>query len=383
MRKNLKNHKTYLSPIVSPFRFAGVKEKCLLLYNINTHLFITDNQFITVYFRFISICLISFFIFSMNSTMGKIFTLFFLFISVSYAQTKGCTDRLALNFNSKATENDGGCIYASTKIRVKFTKQLSDSIAETSGLIASENLLWTHNDDQSTTLFGLDTDGKIKKKINLKNVKNDDWEDIDQDSLYFYVGDFGNNYAGNRKDLHILRIEKKSLLTSPAIDTIAFSYENQTDFNLKKPNTTNFDCEAFVVLEDNIYLFTKQWTDEKTSVYSLPKNPGTHVAILKETINVEGLITGATIRPKKEGIVLCGYSSLMQPFVFLLYGYKDNLFLNGNKRKIKLSLLFHQTEAITTKDGFLFYLTNEATKKLFIDNLQELHTIDLSPYLKE
>src|SRR6187402_3307754 len=138
--------------------------------------------------------------------MGKFFTLFFLFLSVSYAQTKGCTDRLAENFKSKATENDGSCTYVSTKIRMKFSKKLSDSIAETSGLIASENLLWTHNDDQSTTLFGLDTDGKIKKKINLKNVKNDDWEDIDQDSLYFYVGDFGNNYAGNRKDLHILRI---------------------------------------------------------------------------------------------------------------------------------------------------------------------------------
>jgi hypothetical protein len=181
-----------------------------------------------------------------------------------------------------------------------------------------------------------------------------------------------------------LRIEKKSLETTvPVIDTIAFSYENQTDFNPKATNTTDFDCEAFVVLDDSIYLFTKQWTAEKTSVYSLPKAPGAHVAKLKETLNVEGLITGATIRPNKEGIVLCGYSSLMQPFIYLLYDYKGNHFVNGNKRKIKLSLLFHQIEAITTEDGKLFYLTNEATKKLFIDNLQELHTIDLSPYLKE
>ncbi|MDR6846201.1 T9SS C-terminal target domain-containing protein [Flavobacterium granuli] len=316
--------------------------------------------------------------------MKKFFILFFLFVSISYAQTKGCSDRLAENFDPKATENNGGCVYASTKIRVKFTKQLSDSIAETSGLIASENLLWTHNDDQSTTLYGMDTKGKIRKKINLEGVKNNEWEDISQDSLYFYIGDFGNNTAGNRKDLHILRIEKKSLLTTaPAIDTIAFSYENQTDFEPKTANTTDFDCEAFVVLEDNIYLFTKQWTAEKTNIYRLPKSPGKHVAKLKEQLNVEGLITGATSRPQKNGIVLCGYSSLMQPFVYLLYGYKNNNFLNGNKRKIKLSLLFHQTEAITTEDGFLFYLTNEATKKLFIDNLQELHTIDLSPYLKE
>src|SRR6187551_1459443 len=113
--------------------------------------------------------------------MGNFFTLFFLFISVSYAQTKGCTDRLAMNYNPKATENDGGCSYVSSKVRVQFSKKLSDSIAETSGLIASENLLWTHNDDNSTTLFGLDTNGKIKKKINLEGVKNIEWEEISQD----------------------------------------------------------------------------------------------------------------------------------------------------------------------------------------------------------
>lgn len=317
--------------------------------------------------------------------MRKTFILFFLFVSVSYAQTKGCTDHLAKNFNPKATENDGSCEYSSARVMVKFTKKLSDSIAETSGLIASENLLWTHNDDLSTTLYGMDTKGQIRKKINLERVKNIEWEEISQDSLYLYIGDFGNNILGNRKDLHILRIEKKSILDpTQVIDTIAFSYENQTDFEPKKEvNTTDFDCEAFVVSKDSIYLFTKQWESEKTSVYILPKKPGTYVAKLKENLNVEGLITGATELPKEKGVVLCGYSHFMQPFVYLLYGYKNNDFLTGNKRKIKISLLFHQIEAITTEDGQLFYLTNEATKKAFIDNPQEIHTIDLSPYLKE
>lgn len=317
--------------------------------------------------------------------MKKIFILFFLFVSVSYAQTKGCTDSLAKNFNPKATENDGSCEYVSTKIRVKFTKKLSDSIAETSGLITSENLLWTHNDDMSTTLYGMDTKGKIKKKINLEGVKNNEWEEISQDSSYLYIGDFGNNIAGNRKDLYILRIEKKSILNpTPAIDTISFSYSNQNDFDTKiEANTTNFDCEAFVVSKDSIYLFTKQWESEKTGVYSLSKNPGTHIAKLKETLNVEGLITGATLLPQEKGVVLCGYSHFLQPFVYLLYGYKNNDFSTGNKRKIKLSLLFHQIEAITTENGLLFYVTNEATKNNFIYNPQEIHQIDLSPYLKK
>ncbi|WP_281239167.1 T9SS C-terminal target domain-containing protein [Flavobacterium praedii] len=317
--------------------------------------------------------------------MLKTILLFLLVVTGSYSQIQGCTDRLAKKFNPKATENNGSCEYTSAKVKAKSTEKLSDSIKETSGLIAFEHLLWTHNDDHDTTLYGLDKKGKIQKKITLQGLKNNDWEEISQDSLYLYIGDFGNNYKGNRKDLRILRVDKKSVLENvPIIDTIAFSYENQTDFNVQKANTTDFDCEAFVVLQDSIYLFSKQWNSEKTSLYSLPKNPGTHIAQLKETLNVQGLITGATVLPMKKGIVLCGYSKMLQPFVYLLYDYKNNDFSAGNKRKIKIELPFHQVEGIASEDGKVFYLTNEATvKKPFVNTPQQIHSIDLSPYLKE
>jgi hypothetical protein len=317
--------------------------------------------------------------------MQKIFIFFFLVQTGTYAQVPGCTDRLAKNFDPKATLNNGSCLYASAKVKSESVQKISDSISETSGLIAFENLLWTHNDDQDTTLYELDTKGRIKKKINLQGLKNTDWEAISQDSSYLYIGDFGNNHKGNRKDLQILRIQKKSIpMPTPVIDTISFSYVNQTNFAIQKANTTDFDCEAFVVLQDNIYLFTKQWTTQKTSVYSLPKNPGTHVAQLKETLDVQGLITDATALPKRKGIVLCGYSKMLQPFVYLLYDYKNNDFSTGNQRKIKIALPFHQIEGITTEDGSLFYLTNEATiKKPFVNTPQQIHSIDLSPYLKE
>ena len=316
--------------------------------------------------------------------MSKIILLIFLIATGSYAQNKGCTDRYAKNFNAKATQNNGDCKYASAKVKATFFSKLSDSIKETSGLIAFEKLFWTQNDDHDTTLYGLDTKGQIKKKIKLK-IKNNDWEAISQDSLYLYIGDFGNNYKGNRKDLRILRIEKKSILTTaPVIDTIAFSYSNQKDFTDRKQNTTDFDCEAFVVLQDSIYLFTKQWTTEKSSVYCFSKKSGTHTAQLKETLNVQGLITDATVLPKKKGIVLSGYSKMLQPFVYLLYDYKNNTFLTGNQRKIKITLPFHQIEGIATNDGLLFYLTNEATiKKPFVNTPQQMHSVDLSLYLKE
>ena len=195
---------------------------------------------------------------------------FFLFVTTTYSQISGCTDSLASNFNPNATNNNGNCQYKFTKIKPQSSLKLSDTLIETSGLIAFDNLFWTHNDDHDTRIYGLDSNGKIQKKINLEKVKNNDWEEISQDNTFIYIGDFGNNYRGNRTDLHILRIEKNSFLSNnPVIDSISFSYSNQTDLTLQKENTTDFDCEAFVVSNDSIYLFTKQWTTKKTSVYVL------------------------------------------------------------------------------------------------------------------
>jgi hypothetical protein len=313
--------------------------------------------------------------------MKNVFLIFFLSVTFTYSQNFGCTDSLAKNYNSNATINNGSCKYNPTKIKTESTQKLSDSILETSGLIAFNNLFWTHNDDHDTTIYGLDSNGKIQKKIKLEKVKNTDWEEISQDSSYIYIGDFGNNYQGNRKDLHILRIEKESfLLNKPQIDTISFSYSNQTDFTIQKENTTNFDCEALVVSQDKIYLFTKQWTQKKTSVYELPKTPGNYMAQFKETLNVNGLITGGTQIENK--IILCGYSKTLMPFVYIISNDKNYVFLNANKRKIKLSLPFHQIEGIATFDRKLFYLTNESlVRKPFLNVTQEIHSVDLRSYL--
>lgn len=311
--------------------------------------------------------------------------LFFLFsISSIYGQISGCTDSSAKNFNPNATNNDGSCLYSNTTIKPKSNLKLSDTLMETSGLIAFDHLLWTHNDDHDTTIYGLDSNGKTLKKIKLDKVKNTDWEEISQDSSYIYLGDFGNNSQGNRTDLHILRIEKKSfLLNQPVVDTISFFYSNQTDFTLKKSNTTDFDCEAFVVSQDSIYLFTKQWSQKKTNIYVLPKQPGNHIAQLKKTLNVKGLITGATLLASKKEIVLCGYTKKLKPFLYLLYDYTNTNFSIANHRKIKLALPFHQVEGIATFDGKLFYLTNESFIRKPIANIpQQMHTVDLSSYLK-
>jgi len=299
----------------------------------------------------------------------------------------GCTDALASNFDPSATSNDGCCTYDTAYIAPEKTMELPVELEETSGLILWDGYLWTHNDNSDTRLYGLDpATGKVKRTHILWKVENYDWEEISQDEAYIYVGDFGNNGSGDRQDLHILRVEKNSLKSGkPSIDTIWFSYSDQTDSSPAGPNQTDFDCEAFVVTSDSIYLFTKQWLSGSTTIYALSKEPGEYVAQRRNTLDVGGLVTGATYLEEKGLVVLCGYSGLSQPFLYLLYDYPEQEFFSGNKRRINLALLFHQVEGIATEDGSTFYISNEYSgfRSSGFQNTQKLHVFDLDPFLRK
>ncbi len=305
-----------------------------------------------------------------------VFLLFFL--TAAKAQISGCTDPKANNYNASANNNDGSCTYNGANISPAISKNLGTELTETSGLIFWNNSLWSHNDDSNNKLYSLDTaTAAVIQSYTLTNTINYDWEEISQDSTYIYVGDFGNNGNGNRTDLHILRVEKASLLSNnPLIDTINFIYSNQTNFAATGANNTDFDCEAFLVTTDSIYLFTKQWVSEKTSIYALPKQPGSYTATLRGTINIQGLATGITYFESKRLAVICGYSKTLQPFFYLLYDFKNHDFGNGNKRKVTINLAFHQIEGIASSNGLKYYASNEKFNALNIP--QKLHTFDLS-----
>jgi hypothetical protein len=362
------NNASYARRIIysSPFSIINEHEQQLRIY---------ENRAIAV--NFLSCCMSRFLCF-----------IYFVCLTISWsdinAQINGCTDPQATNFNSQATQNDGSCQYGAGTVAPVSTLSLDSNLIETSGLIFWNDQLWSHNDNTDTNLYTIDTlTAQVNQHYALSGVVNYDWEEISQDSEYVYIGDFGNNVSGNRTDLKILRIEKNSLLNNvPQIDTLFFSYADQIDFTATGNNSTDYDCEAFIVSHDSIYLFTKQWVSNKTSLYVIPKLPGTYSATLKSTYDVQGMITGATFLESERLIVLCGYTNLLQPFLTLLYDYLGSEFFSGNKRKLNVSLPFHQTEGIATNNGLKYYLSNESfIQAPFINNPQKLHILDLTTYL--
>ncbi len=261
------------------------------------------------------------------------------------------------------------------KIKANQSHQLDNQLHETSGLIKFNNRFWTHNDDTDCNLYALDTiTGAILETYKLPNKKNTDWEEIAQDETHFYVGDFGNNAVGNRQDLHILKVAKQSVLErKPSIEHIDFSYSNQTDFETQKPNQTNFDCEAMIVVGDSIFLFSKEWKSKQTTIYTLPKTAGKYSASKKNSFNIKGLVCGASFYEPKNQLALCGYTRNGRPFATVFSDFEGTNFFAGKNIKYKLKPRFQQIEAITTSDGKTYTITNEKLKFLWINRAQKIH----------
>jgi hypothetical protein len=301
------------------------------------------------------------------------------------SQVAGCNDKAALNYNPKASINNGSCIYAPLSVTPTLKFVLPPMLLENSGMIFWKNLLWHHNDSGGdAAIYGMDTlNNTIKRRVTIKNAFNIDWEDIAQDDTHIYVGDFGNNSNGARPNFKIYKIAKKDITDttgniSLTAGIIKFNYDDQPAKPVSVPaNTTNWDCEAMIVYKDKLYLFTKQWKGNKTVLYELSKNTGEQVARRKDSLDVGGLITGADIQLQNSRVVLTGYNSSGQRFIYLLYGYKENNFLGGNKRKIILNGP-SQLESVTFINEKYIFLGSES----FSIVKQRLETLNLEEFFK-
>ncbi len=249
--------------------------------------------------------------------------------------------------------------------QVTLVTPLQSSLDETSGLIYLNQKLITHNDSGGKPfLYELDSvSGNVSRIVVVGNATNIDWEDLCYDDTYIYIADFGNN-NGSRTNLKVYRILISDYFTSVndtvTADTIHFSYSDQTDFTSSQ-YSTNFDAEALISYNDSLYIFTKNWGNNRTNIYALPKMPGTYQINKIDSINSQGLVTGAAFNSLSNTIVLSGYTALA-PFAIEISNFNINELSSGTINRYLLQMpsgFSYQVESITAVNQNQYYLTAE------------------------
>lgn len=280
--------------------------------------------------------------------------------------------------------------------QVDLVTPLQNSLIETSGLMLLDNRLITHNDSGgAAALFEIDsTSGGIARTVVIENAPNVDWEDLCHDDTYIYIADFGNN-AGSRTNLRVYRVLISDYLNTPndtiSADTISFDYADQTDFT-PSSFSTNYDAEAIISLDNNLYIFTKNWGDMWTNIYALPKTPGNYSIPRIDSIDVDGFITGASFNASSNSVMLSGYA-FTYPFIVEISNFSNAQFSSGtiNREQIQLpSGYSYQLEGISPIGESNYYISTEesfsGTSGLFrlhsfpTNSLSEQYTTSYSIY---
>ena len=260
--------------------------------------------------------------------------------------------------------------------QLSIVTQLSDLVDESSGLVFLNNNLITFNDSGgSNSLYEIDVfNGEVIRTVDIINATNNDWEDISVDSEYIYIGDFGNNY-GNRQDLLIYKISISDFLNSANnsvyAEEINFSYSDQINFQ-SNPYNSNFDAESIISLNDSLYVFTKNWVDGKSNVYSISKNAGNYIASKIDSVDAQGLITAAEYNINSNTVTLLGYDA-DSPFIIELSNFNESNFSQGLISKFPLTVpetSSIQTEGLTNIDNY-YYISAEG----YLGNPQVLYRI--------
>lgn len=254
---------------------------------------------------------------------------------------------------------------------------MSDSLVETSGLEYAGGYLWSFNDGGGTaTLYRIDTiSNTVLQRVILQAASNVDWEDISFDGTYFYIGDFGNNANGARTNLKIYKfllskipdykINPVVTIASQDIETINFSYSNQPQPPAAtSANNTKFDCEAMIVTNKQVHLFTKNWVDNNSIHYVIKSiDAGNYTATPVDTLATGFLVTAGDKVDGENIIALLGYqtSGFGNHYLYILSDYPGIKFFSGNKRKINLptALGMGQAEGLCFRSGKYGYISNE------------------------
>jgi len=254
--------------------------------------------------------------------------------------------------------------------RLKSIRQLSPELKESSGLCYFNSKFWTHNDsggDNSIYNFNLLKNDSILS-FRVMGSSNRDWESLDDDSLYVYIADVGDNF-GIRENLFIYRVLKSGITGSEQFncDTIRIKFPEKS-VNVNSTTWSTHDCEAIAVIGDSIFLFTKNWIDYTSSVYVIPSLPGIYSPQSGALLRVNMLVTGADYDPCSDKLFLIGYLKY-KPVLAVFPAFKSGFYNDKEFTRIIFpSRLGAQTEGISVSCAGQVFITSERniyTARLF------------------
>ena len=240
---------------------------------------------------------------------------------------------------------------------------LPKHVGEASGLAMSKSgLLWTHNDGGLPMLFCFDTLGNLVKSQQL-NHPNSGWESLAADkSGTLYLGAFGNNKNDKRElKIYIIRDPegiKERVFTA---EIIRYRYADQKEYPAADTDK-NFDMDAFIAMDDALYLFSKNRTKPftgYTKVYKLPKIAGTYEAELVDSIYLgkgpmlDSWVTGADISPDGKRVVL-----LSHQYIWSIADFTPEKFSSGSIQKFHLDHFSHKA-GVTFSSNKQLYIVDE------------------------
>lgn len=233
--------------------------------------------------------------------------------------------------------------------------QLDNAIHECSGieLLPSGHIAMINDSGNHPDVFFTTRDGQIVHKTCLMKTTNKDWEEIAYANGNLYIGDFGNN-DNDRRDLkiYIYGVEGEDSVFYRG--QISFQYADQKNFP-PPYSGRNYDMEAMVVMNDSLFLFSKNRTRPFTGYtyqYGMPAQPGNYtlsrIDSFKTGVGKEEFfwIAGADYNPPTNTLALLGYDK-----VWLFSHFSGSHFFKGE----------HQTfgfESLTQKESICF-LDNE------------------------
>ena len=229
---------------------------------------------------------------------------------------------------------------------------LKGEVPESSGLAPAPeagDYLSFGDDGNSPTLYEISGTGQLVRTIEVP-ATNTDWESLSRDGRgTYYIGDCGNN-ENQRRDLKIYTFRPDA---PGQVGTISFTYPDQTEFPPKKKQR-NFDVEASLWHDGQVWLFTKDRAQDRTSkVYTVPERPGTYTAKLVTTLAIPGQVTDAALRPDGHRLVLLGRGEL-----FILDGSTWADILKATPRVVSLEGA-GQTEGAVFKDNGTLLISTE------------------------